>query len=264
MKILKIGLIVFLSIYVVVCLILYLMQEKLLFHPYQIPTDYTYQFSAEFEEINLNSNDNDLILNGLHFKSVEKKGIVLFFHGNGGTVNDWGEGADFYTSLGYDIFYFDYRGYGKSGGKIKSEKQLMNDAKAAYEYVKTKFSEDKIIVSGTSIGTGMASQIAAVNNPRLLLLNTPYSSLVKLIRQKMKIVPSFLVKYKFKTTDYIESINCPIYVFHGDNDVVIPHSHSLELKANHSKINLNIAEGFGHNDITSSKLYNSKMITILK
>jgi alpha-beta hydrolase superfamily lysophospholipase len=239
------------------------LQEQILFRSHQIPSNYTFQFNNEFEEIYLKTDDKTVKLHGLHFKSIEQKGIVLFFHGNGGTVNEWGQNADFYTNLGYDIFYLDYRTYGKSGGKIENEKQLINDAQLAYDFVKTKFNEDKIILSGTSMGTGMAAQIAAANQPKLLLLNSPYSSLEKRVREIVFFLPKFLIKYKFKTIDYLDQVNCPIYVFHGDHDLTIPHSHALTLKAKHDKINLTILEDFGHN-VASSEEYKLQMNSILE
>ncbi len=262
MQIFRNTLIVIIIIYIIVCVSLYFLQERLLFHPYQIPVDYRYKFNAEFEEVNLTTEDN-IILNGVHFKVEQPKGIILFFHGNGGTVNEWGQNADFYTNLGYDIFYLDYRTYGKSGGQIKNEKQLINDAQLAYDFVKTKFSEDKIIVSGTSMGSGMATQIAAANQPRLLLLNCPFSSLERRIQEIMFFLPKFLIKYKFKTIDYLNQVHCPIYIFHGDNDSTIPHSHSLQLKEKYDKINLTVLAGFEHNNIPSSEEYILKMMDIL-
>lgn len=259
----KYGIITIAVIYIIICLALFLIQEKLLFFPYELPQDYQYQFDGLFEEVNLKTKDGTT-LHGVHFKVEKPKGVVLFLHGNGGTINDWGQDARFYTDLGYDIFYLDYRGYGKSGGKIKSESQLITDVQLVYDCLKEQFDENEIIVSGTSIGTGMAVQLAANNQPKLLFLNAPYASLQQVIKEKMPFVPNFIIKYKLKSEQFIDKINCPIYAFHGDKDEVIPHHHSEQLKKKFPKIQLTILKDFGHNNIPSSEKYIRQMTEILK
>lgn len=263
-KILKVLVTITLTSFIVVFLLLYLMQESLLFYPTQLPNDYSFHFSNAFEEVDLEVETN-IVLNALLFKTPqrERKGVVLFLHGNGGAIHGWGTGAGLYTGQGYDVFYLDYRGYGKSDGKISSEKQLIEDAQLAYDYLKKRYAENDIIVSGTSIGTGIAVRIAAQNRPYQLFLNSPYFSLQSLIQEKVKIVPSFIIKYKLKTDQHLQQVKCPITVFHGDKDEVIPHQHSLQLQKKYPQIDLYILEGFGHNDLSNSREYAFQMRRIL-
>ncbi|MEZ4886836.1 MAG: alpha/beta fold hydrolase [Chitinophagales bacterium] len=244
--------------------LLYFMQERLLFFPSKLPKNYTYHFSEVFEEVNLEVAKN-IHINALLFKTnqQESKGVLLFLHGNGGAIHGWGTGAGLYTGQGYDVFYVDYRGYGKSDGKIKSENQLVEDAQIAYDYLKKHYAENTIIVSGTSMGTGIAAQIAAQNQPLKLLLNSPYFSLQSLILEKVKVIPNFLIKYKFKTFQHFQQVKCPITIFHGDKDTVIPHSHSLQLEEKYPHIKLYLIEGAGHNDLINSKEYDFNMKAIL-
>ncbi len=264
MKLLLKGIILLGILYIIGCLILYMVQEKLLFHPTVLPTtfDFNQNFSTPFEEVNLTTTDN-IVLNNLHFKSDESKGVVLFFHGNGGAIDSWGMGAENYMQKRYDVFYTDYRGYGKSGGKIKSESQLINDAQIAYDFLRKRFNEDQIIISGTSIGTGIASQIAAKNNPAKLILNAPYYSLTSLIQESVPIIPPFLIKYKLNTARFIEKVKCPIYIFHGDSDDLIKPEHAKKLKRKYPQIELNIIEDYGHNDLSLSPILEEKMKAIL-
>ncbi len=250
------------GLYVLLCVILYFAQEKLLFYPTKLSKDYTFKFVNQFEEVNLKVDDS-ITLNALLFKATIRKGVVLFLHGNGGAIHSWGEGANLYTDNGYDALYLDYRGYGKSDGKIISESQLIGDAQVAYDYLKQHYAEDKIIISGTSIGTGIASQIAANNNPYKLILTSPYYSLVSLVKEKIKIIPSFVVKYQLRTSNFMKQTKCPIIIFHGDSDQVIPYHHSLKLKENFPQIDLHILKNYGHNDLTQSEGYIKDMLKIL-
>ena len=250
------------GLYLVVCVILYFLQEKLLFHPTKLPPDYKFHYDIPFEEINLTTTDN-IKLNLLHFKSTDAKGAVLFLHGNGGAIHDWGQGAGLYVQNNYDVLYLDYREYGKSGGKIKSESQLVSDAQLAYDYLREYFPENQIIVSGTSMGTGMATQVAAQNSPAKLLLNSPYFSLKSLVREKVKIIPNTIIKYKFDTAFHLEKVKCPIVIFHGNVDTLIPIKHSQKLKAKYPEIELNTLNNSAHNDITLHRNYIKRMNEIL-
>lgn len=230
---------------------LYFIQERLLFFPTSLPEDYNYHFPYEFEELDIEV-EGGITLNMLLFKAPESKGVVLFFHGNGGAIDSWGHGAGLYIENGYDVLYVDYRGYGKSDGRINSESQLIKDSQEVYEYLKIEYGEDNIIVSGTSIGSGIAARIAYKNSPRQLVLNSPYSSLVRLIREKVPIVPGMIVKYKLETEDIIDEIDMPVAIFHGSNDGLISPSHALRLKEINPQIQLHILDGYGHNDLSQS------------
>lgn len=258
----KIAVFVLFGIYVLICALLYFIQEKLLFFPTKTPRNYSYQFDIPFKEMDLKT-DNGILLNTVLFQADSSKGVILFLHGNGGAISGWGQGAGLYTRSGYDILYLDYRTFGKSGGKISSEQQLVDDAQLAYDFLKENYAEENIILSGTSMGTGIASRIAATNNPKYLLLNAPYFSLRSLIREKTKIVPPFLFKYQFKTQQHLSKVNCPISIFHGNLDGLIPHEHALSLKEKYPKIDLHIIENYGHNDLSMSPLFMKETAAIL-
>lgn len=249
-------------VYVIVCLILFLFQEKFIFPGTTLNPNHTFNFETPFEEVNLEAS-SDIKINGLHFKTQNPKGAILFFHGNRGTLDKWGKGAAFYLDNGYDIFYIDYRGYGKSSGKIISEEQLFNDAQLSYDYLKSKFPEEQIIISGTSIGTGVATKLAAANHPKKLILHAPYSNLKKLLSQKTLIIPRFLMRYEFNTLHSLEKIKCNVHIFHGNADKVIPLKHSLELDDKIEQVDLIILDQMGHINFLGNEQYKSQMSQIL-
>jgi len=67
---------------------LFTFQEKMVFLPEDIQADYVYDFPFNFEEVNLTTQDNETI-NALHLKAENPKGIILFFHGNKGTLQNF-------------------------------------------------------------------------------------------------------------------------------------------------------------------------------
>lgn len=120
MKTLVITLILIaLGLYILVCALLYAFQESIVFHPQKLSQEHGFQFNWPHEEQYVTMKDGT-VLNGLLFKADSSKGIILYLHGNGGSLDSWGWVARVYTDLHYDVFMLDYRGYGKSGGTISS------------------------------------------------------------------------------------------------------------------------------------------------
>ncbi len=242
MKWLK-RLLIFLSIiYLIVCAMLYFGQERLLFKPDKLPESYQFRMGTEIEI----PVADGIALNTLYLKSPESKGAILYLHGNRGSHKRCLYQAQSFAGNGYDILMVDYRGYGKSDGKMESEEQAYQDVQKVYDYLKQKFTEDKIVVIGYSMGSGMASYLAKANHPQQLVLVTPYTSIPDLKNRLLPIVPDFLVKYPFDTASRIKEIRCPISIFHGTADKVIPYDSSTKLKAIRPDLLLVTLEGANH------------------
>jgi alpha-beta hydrolase superfamily lysophospholipase len=159
----------------------------------------------------------------------------------------------------------DYPGYGKSEGSINSQQQLFDDIQVVYNEIKKIYFEQNIIVLGYSIGTGLASKLASTNHPKLLILQAPYYSLTDMMRKTYPIIPTFLLKYKFQTNEYIRNCHMPIVIFHGDQDEVIYYNSSLKLKkefkVSDTLITLN---GQTHNGMTDNLQYAEAIEVILR
>jgi uncharacterized protein len=141
--------------------------------------DFTFTFPGRFEEIALPS--DDAVISALYFNADHPKGVVLYFHGNAGSLRSWGAVAASFVGRGYDVLMPDYRGYGKSSGWIASEQMLHDDAAVAYQYLLGRYPEDQIVVYGRSIGSGIATYLAKTHRPRMLILETPYFSLKEIV-----------------------------------------------------------------------------------
>jgi uncharacterized protein len=122
-------------VYLLICVLLYLFQEKLIFFPQKLVRDYRFEYNQPFEELYITTSDKTR-LHGLLFKADNSKGLIFYLHGNGGALDSWGEVARTYTGLNYDVFLLDYRGYGKSEGTINGQKQLFADVQTVYDTMK--------------------------------------------------------------------------------------------------------------------------------
>ena len=93
----------------------------------------------------------------------------------------------------------DYRGYGKSSGTITSEKAILLDAVAAYDFLQQQVAEKDIVVYGRSVGSAPATYLATVRHPRTLILEAPFYSLQDMVAQQLPFpLPSPLLKYTFR------------------------------------------------------------------
>jgi len=248
---------------------LYLHQENKIFQQIALPYDHIFPYQEPFKEVFF-SIDPDVKLHALHFYVSQPKGVVLYFHGRGKNLNYNIEGlAREFTSRGYDFFVLDYRGFGKSRGKL-SEKALYYDANNCYNYLLNHFSEHQIIVYGRSLGTGIATYVAKQHNPKALILEAPYFSVLDLALQKFSYLPLFLIKkllkYHFRTDQWIVGVNSPIYIFHGTDDELIPYTSSIRLlkllkdKQNASFISIECGK---HNRLRYHPQYQKEMDQIL-
>ncbi|MEO6456491.1 MAG: alpha/beta fold hydrolase [Ginsengibacter sp.] len=252
------------GLYIIICVLLFFFQEKVIFFPQKLESDYKFSFDQKFEELSIRMKDNKL-LNAILFKADSSKGVIFYLHGNAGSLSSWGGVAKTYTDLNYDVFMLDYRGYGKSEGSIDGQTQFFQDIQTTYDELKSKYVEGKIIVLGYSIGTGLAAKVASTNNPRLLILQAPYYSLTDMMRHTYRIIPTFILKYKFETHEYIKNCKMPIVIFHGNSDEVIYYGSSLKLKKGLKKQDTIITLiGQGHNGMTENPDYKTEIQKVLR
>jgi alpha-beta hydrolase superfamily lysophospholipase len=258
---------VLIVLYLIVCVFFYFFQEKLIFYPTKLDTHYQFGFREQFREVTIPTKDGKN-LHGLLFKAPASKGLVFYLHGNAGTSNSWGQMAYVYTSLNYDVFILDYRGFGKSEGNIVSESQFYADVQAVYDQVKQAYTENHIIIIGFSIGSAAAARLAARNNPGMLILQAPYYSLSDLMQHispvAYAILPPFVFKYKFPTYQFVAETKAPIVIFHGDKDEVIYYGSSLKLQQHFKPADeLVKLSGQRHNGINENADYMRQLRSLL-
>jgi len=261
---LKKAVLFLLTAYLLISTMLYFLQEKLIFLPSKLPSDYTYSFTQPFEEIFLTADDG-AVLNGIHFKQEQPEGVIVYYHGNAGDLTRWGNIALFFVEKNYDVIIMDYRTYGKSTGKL-SEEALFNDGQLFYEYALEQYDESGITLYGRSLGTGIATWVASQNSPFRLILETPYYSLLDLGKNRFPYLPvQWFLKYPLKTYEYISEVSCPIAFFHGTEDRVVPYNSGLRLfnSVSVDKNTFFTIKGGQHNNLNEFEVYRAGVQEIL-
>lgn len=217
-------------VYLGVCLFYWAFQEKFIFVRFPLPERHRFNFAEPFEELRMDRPDGAR-LHALHFTVPEPAGAVLYLHGNTGSLRRWGKRAGQFTKLRHAVLMPDYRGYGKSSGKL-SEPALHADALAWYDRLAAMYGEANVVVYGRSLGSGMAVPLAAARAPRLLVLESPFANLLDVARHYLAILPyRWLLKYRFRSDVAIRQVKCPVFIFHGKRDPLVPYSSALRLYA---------------------------------
>ena len=176
---------VFLTLYVLMTILAYTYQEKLVFFPSKMPMDHTFDFCQPFEELFLKTIDG-ANLNAVHMKQDSAKGVIVYFHGNSGNISHLIHVANLFSRKEYESILVDYRSYGKSTGEL-SEQALYTDAQLFYDYAAEKYDESNIILYGRSFGTGIATWLASKNNCRKLILESPFYSALALGKHRVSV-----------------------------------------------------------------------------
>jgi pimeloyl-ACP methyl ester carboxylesterase len=247
---------VVLSIYAAVVAALWAVQERLLFHPATLAADHHFALGVDVHERAIEV--PGARLSALHLQLPAPSGVVFFLHGNSGSLADWFVNLDFYRRQNFDLFMIDYRGYGKSTGRIESEAQLNSDVRAAWEVVAPMYAGKKRVLFGRSLGTGLAAQLAAQVQPDLTILVSPYSSLRAVAAEHYQGVPLAVLRYRLDTAAVIGTLRAPVLLVHGDRDTLIAPSHSETLRRPQPRANLRTIAGAGHNDLQQFDAYGGR------
>ncbi len=208
----------------------YLFQDRIIFQGDTLNRDYAFIFDQPFEEFFIPTHDGKQ-LNALLFKtSRPSKGLILYFHGNADNLQRWGENAVDFTGQGYDILMTDYRGYGKSTG-TPGENDFYSDALTVLKWSQSNLPFNRLVFYGRSLGSAVASQLATVYEPDLLVLETPFDEISGAMYIPFRfIVNSFPLKYRFPNHIFLTRVTCRKLIIHGNNDWVVPLSSALKLK----------------------------------
>ena len=237
-------------------------QERLIFFPQALPADHRFEPAADVQERWIDV--PGARLNALHLRRPRPDGVVFFLHGNAGNLASWFVDLEFYRRANVDLFMIDYRGYGKSTGRIESEAQLHADVRAAWQSIAPAYAGQRRIFFGRSLGTALAARLAAEVQPELTVLVSPYTSLRGLAREHYPWVPAPVLRYALRTDDSLPNIRGQVLLVHGEQDTLIDPRHSRDLQRLRPQAGLLIVPGAGHNDLQDFEAYRAALQQALR
>lgn len=257
---------VILAVYAISGIVLWHLQEQILFHPVPLSEAHVFRFEQPFNEWLIPVNEKDkLHLVRFTIKDLlQRKGVVLYFHGNRRNIERYAPYAKDFTGKGYEVWMIDYPGFGKSTGK-RTEQRMYNDAMLVYDIAKKTTPPDRIIIYGKSLGTGVASYLASKKTCKRLMLETPYYSIPDLAWFHFPLYPSKqMSRFAFPVYEYLPKVQSPVTIFHGTHDRIIPYFHATELRAFlQGKDEFITIQKGSHNDLSDFPLYHQKLDSVL-
>jgi len=243
----KIGVVVA-ALYVALALGARVLERRLMYFPDTARFNPARAGLAGVEEVVLGTPDGEQVIvwSG---NAQPGQPTILYFHGNGGSLETRTERIRKYMARGLGVFMMSYRGFSGSSG-APSEAANVGDAKLAYDTLVARGVDPAdIIVYGESLGSGVATQVAAEKRVAGLILDAPYTSMVDLASLHYPLLPRWLMRDLYETTRFIGKATAPLLIVHGEEDDVVPAAMGRALfEAANSPKEIATFPGAGHDD----------------
>ncbi len=175
---------------------------------------------------------------------------LLWFYGNGETIAAIWPIVREFQPPGTAVLVLDYPGYGASGGRA-TEGSLYAAADAAYAALATRPGVDpqRIYVYGRSLGSAVATHTAARRPVAGLIVESPFTNAAAMAKHHYRLLPTFLLRLSLDNLANVRRVRCPILLFHGDVDRLVPTAMGMAVAAAAAgPVEVVLIHGSGHND----------------
>lgn len=242
------------ALYIIALVYLYNVQREIIYEPDTAKLILAESYKKYFTEVSIDTKDG-LKLISWYAKSVDNKPTILYFHGSHGSIIDRIDNLIPFVKYGFGLLMLSYRGYGGNQGEI-SEEGFYKDARAGIKFLLDKNIElPNIILFGESLGTGIAIQMAIEYPAKLLILQSPYTSMVDLAYIKYPMFPNkWFVKDVFDSFSKTQQINQRTIVIHGLKDQTVPYYMGEKIHTNINNSRLFSDVKAGHGDILTNDM----------
>jgi uncharacterized protein len=238
------------GVYLLVALIMYMGQRRLMYFPDTARSLPAQAGLPNVTERVLNTADGARIV-VWYGKARPSQPTLLYFHGNGGGLADRAERFRRFMGQGWGVYMMAYRGYAGSTG-YPTEANNVADARLAYgALVQEGVPADSIILYGESLGTHLATRVAAERASIGLILEAPYTSVLDIALTDYPFLPvRLLLSDRYETDKVLPQVKVPLLIIHGKEDGIIPVSMAQKLAklANEPKRLVIFPEG-DHSDL---------------
>ncbi len=208
--------------------------DSLFYHPDGIEYTNPGQDGYTYEDIRFPSQDGTRLSGWFIPAQGKALGTVIHFHGNAQNMSAHYSFVSWLPANGFNLFVFDYRGYGKSEGRL-SRKGVFQDSVAAVAYIKTRedIEQDKLILFGQSLGGANAMAVAgrtAFDGIVGVVSDSAFSSYKAVAGDHAGILKPFAYLFignQFSPEKAVGNISpTPLVIIHGTDDRVVPYKHA--------------------------------------
>lgn len=212
--------------------------QGLFYFPNKIFYDSPKRLGLHFESVSFKSKDGTRLTGWFipasgYMDSRKAKGTVIHYHGNAQNLSAHWRFAEWLPSYGYNLFVFDYRGYGLSEG-TPDAKGVFEDSNSALDYVRSRqdVNPEKLVLFGQSLGGANAIAVVGAGNSRgvkAVVIDSTFYSYSSIASDKLPLFGSFMDD-TFSPDRYIENVSpIPLLLIHGTADTVVSFKHSIKL-----------------------------------
>ena len=222
MKRVKLAATTLVGLYLAALSALSLFQRALQYHPGIAIVSPVQAGLPQLQELRLASADGEQLF-AWFAQPAEGRPLILYFHGNSGVLADRAPRFKLFASSGYGLLAVSYRGYGGSTG-APTQEGLLLDAEAAYAEARRRgFEGRRLVIIGESLGTGVATMIAARHAAAALVLDSPYLSAQDVAETRYPVFPvGWVMRDTFRSDLAIGDVHMPTLMLHGAKDLIIP------------------------------------------
>lgn len=217
----KILLFAIISTAIYVC-VLYTIQRNLIFVPFHNYIAPSQTENSPFVENVLQMKDGTEVMTW-YAEGDAQKPAILFFHGNAFQLAAYAEQLYPFAARGYTVLMMEYRNFGNTKGETRQQ-DIFSDAAETYDWLKAK-GYPEIVVYGYSYGTSVAAGLTSLRPVDKLILTAPFSSLLRLVKEKPVPFAGLVLSDKYPSEDYMRNYRNPLLIVHGTADRLIPIHH---------------------------------------
>lgn len=232
--------------------VVWLVQEKLVFFPQPPP----YPHAGDLRRIDYTATDGQKLFAYVVGEPSTARGVLLCFHGNADLAvlqSTWAR--ELHRRTGYTIVLAEYRGYMGLPGKPSYAASIL-DAQAAYAAVRSALNVESgdIAFFGHSLGSAVAAELALRHEPRVLVLQAPFTSARDMaplvVTRVVALAFNLISRVHYDTRAAVARIDAPVWVVHGTRDGVIAVDMGRAVyAAAKNKGELLIVDDADHNDL---------------
>jgi uncharacterized protein len=201
--------------------LMYVFQRAMMYFPDAARTPPALAGLPHAEEVTLTSSDGERLI-AWFVPPRGNKPLVLYFQGNAEGLPARVGRFTWLAADGTGLLALCYRGYGGSTGK-PTEDGLIRDAVAAYDFARARYPAERIVLFGESLGTAVATALAAGHEIGALILDAPFTSAAEVGAAAYPFAPvRWFMKDKFHSDERIARVSAPLLVLHGEQDRIVP------------------------------------------
>lgn len=249
-----------LFVYVTVSLVIVALQRKLLF-PAPVPAPVDARAGSLVE----GRSPRGRRVVALWSEAAPEAPVLAYFHGNGMQLADCAALAPILRREGWSLFAVEYPGYGPLHADAVSEDAIVDVAVGAMRLLRETLGvpRERTVLVGQSLGSGVATALAARGEGARLALLTPFTSVPDMAAA---IFPwpgvRWMVRDRFDNAAKAPSITVPTLVVHGTRDEVVPYAQGQSLAGRFAHGRLVTLEGAHHNDLWDA--YQPELLAALR